>query len=133
MIVEDDPNILFSLKVMFETEGYEVITVKNGLQCLAELEEGFQGVIILDLVMPVMDGVETIKNMVIDGFIEDNIIIVLTVKSIQGEEFDEIYPYIYEYITKPYDINELLNVVKDTIKEMPKKIHGKKGNKIVSL
>ena len=100
MIVEDDPNILFSLKVMFETEGYEVITVKNGLQCLAELEEGFQGIIILDLMMPIMNGVETIKNMIIEGFVNDNIIIVLTVKKIQGEEFDEIYPYIYEYITK---------------------------------
>ena len=62
--------------------------------------------------MPVMDGIETIKKMVVEGFIEDNTIIVLTVKKIQDEEFDEIYKHIYEYIQKPFDVDHLLNTVK---------------------
>ena len=112
MIVDDDPDILHSLRMMFETEGYEVVTVDNGWKCITELKNGFRGIIILDIMMPVMDGIETIKNMVIEGFIEDTTIIILTVKKIQGEEFDEIYKYIYDYIQKPFDVSHLLNTVK---------------------
>jgi DNA-binding response OmpR family regulator len=117
MIVDDNLDILLSLRELFEIEGYEVVIVDNGWKCLQELDRGFKGIIILDLMMPIMNGVETIKNMIIEGFIEDNVIVVLTVKKIQGKEFDEIYPYIYEYITKPFDINELLDTVDRIVRE----------------
>jgi len=112
MIVDDDPDILVSLRALFEPEGYEVITVENGRKCLNELENGFRGIILMDIMMPVMDGVDTIKNMIVEGFLEGNTIIVLTAKRIQGTEFNEIYPYIYDYIPKPFDINTLMQLVK---------------------
>jgi DNA-binding response OmpR family regulator len=112
MVVDDDPDIVFSLQELFEREGFQVTTADNGRNCLLELEKGFQGIIILDLMMPIMDGAETIKKMTIDGFTDTNTIIVLTAKRIQGEEFNEIYPYIADYITKPFDINVLLQTVK---------------------
>jgi len=112
MVVDDDPDILISLQEIFEREGFQVITAENGRNCLLELEKGFQGIIILDLMMPIMDGIETIKKMTIDGFTDENTIIVLTAKRIQGEEFNEIYPYIADYITKPFDITVLLQTVK---------------------
>ena len=49
--------------------------------------------------------------MVIEGFIEDNTIVMLTVKKIQGDEFDEIYKYVHDYIQKPFDVSHLLNTV----------------------
>ena len=113
MIVDDNQDVLISLRMLFETEGYEVITVDNGWKCLQQCEQGFKGIIILDIMMPVMDGIETIKNMVVDGYINDNIIVVLTAKKVQGTEFDEIYPYIHDYINKPFDVNALLKVIQD--------------------
>jgi len=112
MIVDDDVDILYSLQALFEKEGYEVRVAENGRKCLLELEKGFQGIILLDLMMPVMNGIETIKKMHIDGFLENNLVIVLTVKRVQGDEINEIYPYIQDYITKPFDINMLLQTVK---------------------
>ncbi len=112
MVVDDDPDIVFSLKEILEREGFEVTSADNGRTCLRELEKGFQGIIILDLMMPIMDGIETIKQMTIDGFIESNTIIVLTAKRIQGEEFNEIYPYIADFITKPFDIKSFITTVK---------------------
>ncbi len=100
---------------------FRSLPLYNGRNCLLELEKGFQGIIILDLMMPVMDGVETIKKMTIDGFTDQNIIIVLTAKRIQGEEFNEIYPYINDYITKPFDINTLLETVKKIAQRPPSK------------
>jgi DNA-binding response OmpR family regulator len=121
MIVDDDPDIVQSLQQLFEREGFQVTTADNGRNCLLELEKGFQGIILLDLMMPIMDGAETIKKMTFDGFIETNTIIVLTAKRIQGEEFDEIYPYIADYITKPFDINILLQTVKKIAQKPPLK------------
>ena len=60
MVVDDDPDILLSLQELFEREGFEVTTADNGRNCLLELEKGFQGIIILDIMMPIMDGL--IKN-----------------------------------------------------------------------
>jgi CheY-like chemotaxis protein len=121
MIVDDDPDIVYSLQQLFELEGFIVTTADNGRNCLLELEKGFQGIIILDIMMPVMDGVETIKKMTIDGFIDENTIIVLTAKRIQGEEFNEIYPYIADYITKPFDITTLIQTVKKIAQKPPVK------------
>jgi DNA-binding response OmpR family regulator len=121
MVVDDDPDIVFSLQELFEREGFQVTTAENGRNCLLELEKGFQGIIILDLMMPIMDGAETIKKMTIDGFTDKNTIIVLTAKRIQGEEFNEIYPYIADYVTKPFDINILLETVKKIAKKPPVK------------
>lgn len=112
MIVDDDPDIVFSLKEILEREGFDVTSADNGRTCIRELEKGFQGIIILDLMMPIMDGIETIKQMTIDGFIESNTIIVLTAKRIQGEEFNEIYPYIADFIYKPFDIKSFIATVK---------------------
>ncbi len=112
MIVDDDPDILISLRALFEPEGFSVITVENGRKCLNELENGFSGIILMDLMMPVMDGVDTIKNMIVEGFTDSNTIILLTAKRIQGSELNEIYPYVYDYITKPFDISALIQTIK---------------------
>jgi DNA-binding response OmpR family regulator len=112
LIVDDDVDIVNSLKALFEQQGFEVNTAENGRKCLLELEKGFEGIVLLDLMMPVMNGIETIKKMRIDGFLETNMVIVLTVKRVQGEEINEIYPYIQDYITKPFDINMLVQTIK---------------------
>jgi DNA-binding response OmpR family regulator len=111
LIVDDDLDLLNILKGLFEKNNYNVTTAVNGKECLRELENGFEGIIILDVMMPVMDGLEAIKNMINEGFIEFNKIILLTAKKIQGKEFDEVYHFIDKYIHKPFDIEELISTV----------------------
>jgi len=111
LIVDDDLELLNVLKRLFEKYNYNVVTAVDGKECLKELEMGFEGIIILDVIMPVMDGLEVIKNMIHEGFIEFNKIILLTAKKVQGKEFDEIYPYINKYINKPFDVDELIKAV----------------------
>lgn len=121
LIVEDDLNLLNILQGLLEKYNYNVTTAVNGKECLKELENGFKGIIILDVMMPVMDGLETIKNMINEGFIEFNKIILLTAKKIQGKEFDEVYHYIDKYIHKPFDIDELIKAVDELSKIERKK------------
>jgi DNA-binding NtrC family response regulator len=121
MIVDDDPDIVNDLQELFKSHGFQVITADNARNCILELEKGFQGIIILDLMMPVMNGIDTIKKMMIDGFINQNTIIVLTSQHIQGDEFDEIYPYIYDSIAKPFDPKALLYTIKKIAEQSPPK------------
>jgi CheY-like chemotaxis protein len=113
MIVDDDVDLLDILQGLFENLNYDVVTAVNGKECLMELDKGFEGIIILDVMMPVMDGIKTIKKMILEGFIDFNKIILLTAKKIQGKEFDEIYHHISKYIHKPFDIDELLKAVNE--------------------
>jgi CheY-like chemotaxis protein len=95
MIVDDDKDVLTIVRTIFQSENHDVITVDNGVRCLRQIIEGFKGIIILNIMMPIMVGVETIKHMVNGGLLEKNIIIVLTEKKIKDEEFNEIYRYIF--------------------------------------
>ena len=121
MIIDDDLEIVNSLQELLRSHGFHVTTAKHSSHCLYELEKGFQGIIILNIWQPVMDCVQTIKKMITDGFADQNTIIVLTQEYIQGREFDAIYPYIYEYITKSVDINVLLSTIQKLVNQPPKK------------
>ena len=111
IVPHDDLELLNILQGLLEKIDYNVTTAVNGKECLRELENGFQGIIILDVMMPVLNGIDTIKKMIQEGFIEFNKIILLTAKKIQGEEFDDIYSYIDRYVHKPFDIDELLKAI----------------------
>jgi CheY-like chemotaxis protein len=56
MIVDDKPDVCKSLKSVLETQDYDIITVSNGVECIKELEKGFKGIILINLMIPEMDG-----------------------------------------------------------------------------
>jgi len=121
MILEDDPAIANDLKEVFEKHCFQVTTIDNGNNCLLKLEEGFQGIIILGLWVPILDCVEMIKKIITSGFTDQNTIVMLTPKRIQGHEFDEIYPYIHEYVFKPFETDGLLQTIKKVAQQLPPK------------
>ena len=71
MVVDDEPDILNSLKIVFKRHDFEVITVDNGKKCLKEIEKGFRGVVLIDLMMPELDGWDTINEIVKRGLINN--------------------------------------------------------------
>jgi DNA-binding NtrC family response regulator len=117
MIVNNNPDIVNDLQELFKSHGFQVTIADNSRKCLLELEKGFQGIIILGHNLPRMDGIATIRKIWTEGFINQNTIIMLTSERIQGEEFDEIYPYIYDIIIKPYDNNAVFNIIKKITKQ----------------
>jgi len=112
MVVDDDPDILISIRRIFEDEGYEVFTVDSGKDCIKELEKGFKGVILMDIMMPFMDGWDTIEEIKNKGYIKNVIITILTAKGTPDhEKMKGLESAIYDYITKPFDIQELISDV----------------------
>ncbi len=116
MVVDDDPDILISIRKIFEREGYEVFTVDSGMDCIKELERGFKGVILMDIMMPFMDGWDTIDEISKRGFYKDIIISILTAKGTPDhDKIKGLQPYIHDYITKPFDVKNLVSNVENMI------------------
>ena len=116
MIVDDDPDILISIRKIFEREGFEVFTVDSGMDCIKELERGFNGIILMDIMMPFMDGWDTIGEITKRGFTKNVVISILTAKGTpEHQKMKGLESYIYDYITKPFDVKELISNVKNMI------------------
>ncbi len=116
MVVDDDPDILITIRKIFENEGYEVFTVDSGIDCINELERGFNGIILMDIMMPFMDGWDTIMEIMKRGFDKDVIISILTARGTPDhEKIKGLESYIYDYITKPFDTKKLISNVKQMV------------------
>ncbi len=116
MIVDDDPDILISIRKIFEKEGYEVFTVDSGMDCIKELERGFKGVILMDIMMPFMDGWDTIYEIKNKGLAKNVIISILTAKGTPDhDKIKGLQPYIHDYITKPFDVKSLISNINNMI------------------
>ncbi len=112
LVVDDDTDILHSVKNIFVHQGHEVFTVKNGFECIREIEKGFNGIILLDIMMPGMDGWDTIREIVRRG-LEKNVEI-LIITAIGTSDHDKMYgieSYIHDYIVKPFNVNDLVESV----------------------
>ncbi|MCJ7571399.1 MAG: response regulator [Candidatus Thermoplasmatota archaeon] len=112
MIVDDEPDVLISLKTVLERQNYDVITVTNGSECLKEIEKGFRGVILMDIMMPVMDGWETINQISKKGYTKDVAIEIITGKGTKDyQKLGLLGSYIYDYLTKPLNVEQLIKSV----------------------
>ena len=116
MVVDDDPDILISLRAVFEREGYEVFTVDSGQDCIKEIERGFKGVILMDIMMPFMDGWDTINEILKRGLNKDVIISILTAQGTHNhDKMKGLESCIYDYFTKPFDVRHLISNVRNMI------------------
>ncbi|MCK5259169.1 MAG: response regulator [Thermoplasmatales archaeon] len=112
MIVDDEQDILFSLRTLFERQGYEVITVDSGVKCVNELEKDFRGVVLMDIMMPKMDGWDTIKKIVNRGLTRNIEIEIITGKGTRNhKKMIEFGSYIHDYLSKPLDPKEVISSV----------------------
>ncbi len=112
MVVDDERLILSTVKALFKHHGLQVTTANSGQECLEELEAGFKGVILLDVMMPQMDGWETIKEIVDRGLLEGNVIAMLTALDVPDQKLEGLQEYVIDYITKPFEAEELIATVK---------------------
>jgi len=120
LIVEDEPGILVSLKDEFESQGYIVHVAEDGEKGL-ELAKGEKpDLIILDIMLPVLDGYEVCKKLRMEG--DTTPIIMLTVKD---EEVDKVLGLELgadDYVTKPFSFRELTARVKAVFRRTEERV-----------
>ena len=106
LIVEDEPGIMLGIKDEFESEGYEVYTAENGEDGLAKVKRYKPDLLILDIMMPVLDGYEVCKRLRMQG--DTTPIIMLTVKDKEIDKILGLELGADDYVTKPFSLRELL-------------------------
>lgn len=108
LLVDDDKQILSSLRVYLELENYEVYTASNGLEAIKQIKECKPEIVVLDIMMPEMDGFEVLEKMKAEKEYRDIPVIMLTAKS---QDIDVLKGYrmgASSYMTKPFNLNELV-------------------------
>ena len=105
LVIEDDPAITNLIRTTLDTQGYQYHTAKNGTGALLDAVSYNADVIILDLGLPDMDGVEIIQK--IRGW--SNVpIIVVSARSEDQDKVEALDAGADDYLTKPFSIDELL-------------------------
>ena len=108
LVVDDDPDILQTLGLCLSSEGYRVLMAANGKEALDILESEHPSVILLDLMMPVMDGWQFVAELDHRGQRDVPLLILSADRSVQGHA-QQLRAS--GHLAKPFDLDELLGKV----------------------
>ena len=112
LIVDDEPNIVISIKYLMKHAGYEVVTAYDGQQALDYLAESTPALMILDVMMPNKNGFEVCAEVRGDNRFADMPILMLTAKGSEAEMSRGVSLGADAYITKPFSTHDLVERVK---------------------
>lgn len=120
--VEDDGSIREMLEYTLRTMGFEVRGFETGKEFLAGLEQAVPEVLLLDVMLPDIDGMELLEKIRCGAKTKDIYVIMLTAKSAQMDKIRGLDSGADDYMTKPFDIMELLSRIKAGLRrQVPEK------------
>jgi DNA-binding response OmpR family regulator len=115
LVVDDEPNIVQTLRDRLEMNEYRVITASNGKEGLETALQEKPDVILLDVIMPIMDGHEMLEALRRQPGGEEPSVIMLTARS-QTQDISRANACgIDDYIVKPFDLSELLEKIESVV------------------
>ncbi|MHB8811219.1 MAG: response regulator transcription factor [Desulfobulbaceae bacterium] len=117
LVVDDEPNIVLSIKFLINQQGYEVRTASNGEEALQELSRQIPDLILLDIMMPKPDGYEVCQKIRATPAWKDIPVIMLTAKGRDVEKQKGLAMGADDYITKPFATHELVAKVRAVLNE----------------
>jgi len=112
LIIEDDEDMIHILKSILELEGYEVAYSYDGEDGLKKVAEYTPNLIILDLILPKIDGNEVCRRIKKDPKLSKIPIIMLTAKGSTRDELEGIMDGADDYVTKPFNPLDLIETIK---------------------
>ena len=117
LIVDDEQDIVESLKFVLESEGYECYSAFNGEDGLKSAKELMPDLIILDIMMPKMNGYKISRLLKFDSKYKNIPIIMLTARSQEEDKLIGEETGADEYITKPFDLDYVVEKVKGHLEQ----------------
>jgi CheY-like chemotaxis protein len=111
LVVDDDPVIQKLLSVNFEMEGYRVITAGDGLEGLEQVTSEQPDLVLLDVMMPKMDGLEAARRIKANPATKHIPVVLLSAKAQSADIQGGLEAGADDYVTKPFDPLELLDKV----------------------
>jgi two-component system alkaline phosphatase synthesis response regulator PhoP len=106
LIVEDEENLQEALKLNLELEGYDITCAENGAVALKKVDEGYFDLIILDVMLPEIDGFDVCETIRLRNI--DTPILMLSARSGSSDRVTGLKRGADDYLTKPFNLEELL-------------------------
>jgi CheY-like chemotaxis protein len=117
LVVDDDEMVLIALDELLKPEGYEVQTVSSGMEALQKLDQGGYDLLMLDVIMPEMDGYELCKRIREKEKYKETPVVFLTAKSRDEDRARGLEAGANLYLSKPISPDKLLGIVSDALGE----------------
>lgn len=116
LIVDDEKNIAISVQFLMKREGFEVLVAHDGEEGLTKIRSEHPDLVLLDVMMPKLDGFEVCKAVRSDPELADIRIIMLTAKGRDAEKEKGISLGADAYMAKPFSTSELVDKVNEILK-----------------
>lgn len=111
LIADDDPDILELLRQALEQDGHETLLASDGRTALKRIEAEAPDAVLLDIMMPVLDGWEVLEAVAAAASRKKPRVIVVTAKANTSELVKALELGACEYVTKPFEIQDLITTV----------------------
>ena len=118
LVVDDERHIVRLVQVNLERAGYEVLTAYDGIEAMEKVKTESPDMVVLDVMMPRMDGFEVLKNLQADPRYQNIPVIMLTAKAQDADIFAGWQSGVSSYLTKPFNPRELLTFVQRIFESM---------------
>ena len=115
LIAEDNAEIRTLVSSILVEEGHKVGVAQNGQQALDMMMDDAPDVLVLDIMMPQMDGYSVLKELKSSGIKEQMKILILTAKTSESDWVRGYKLGADSYLTKPFDTDELINAIEDLL------------------
>ncbi len=115
LVVDDEPQIRRSLQVNLEGKGYQVLTAEDGEQAVQVMAHQPPDVIVMDLLLPGIDGIELTRRLRKDSAVP---IIFLSAIGEEQKKIDALEAGADDYVTKPFSVDELLARIKSVLRRV---------------
>ena len=115
LIVDDEPNIVMSLEYTFKKNNFEVFIARDGQEALDILEVQLPDVIILDVMMPMVDGFATLEHIRKDANLKHTKVMFLSAKNKESDIEKGLALGADAYMTKPFSIKKVVEKVEELL------------------
>ena len=116
LIVDDEPNIVMALEYTFKKNSYEVFIARDGQEALDIVKTSFPDVIILDVMMPMVDGYATLEQIKKDDNLKHTKVIFLSAKNKESDIKKGLALGADAYLTKPFSIKKVVDKVLELLR-----------------
>jgi len=115
LIVDDEPNIVMTLEYTFKKSNYEVFIARDGQEALDILKTNYPDVIILDIMMPMVDGFATLEQIRKDDNLQHTKVMFLSAKNKESDIEKGLALGADAYMTKPFSIKKVVEKVEELL------------------
>jgi DNA-binding response OmpR family regulator len=115
LIIDDEPNIVISLEFLFKREGFAVTVARDGEEGLAAIHDQHPDLVVLDVMMPKLDGFAVLEAVRADPTIAATRVIMLTAKGREAEQKKGLALGADAYLSKPFSTHELVAKAKSLV------------------